>query len=71
MDTLLKIIQPVTAVLLILSVLLQQRGSGLGATFGGSGEAYQTRRGIEKFLFFATIVFGSLFLASGLAQIIW
>lgn len=70
MSSLLNIIQIVTAILLILFVLLQQRGSGLGGAFGGGGEVYQTKRGVEKGLFVATIVTGVLFVFSGLVRII-
>ena len=41
----LQIVMVVSAVLMIISVLLQQRGASLGAGFGGSGELYTTRRG--------------------------
>jgi len=70
MESVLRIVQIVSGVLLIGAVLLQQRGSGLGAAFGGGGEAYHTRRGIEKFLFIGTVILGTLFLASGLLQVI-
>jgi len=52
----LQVLQIIVAVLLILSILLQNRGAGLGASFGGGGEIYRTKRGAEKFLFKATIV---------------
>ena len=70
MQGVLNIIQIVTAILLVVFVLLQQRGSGLGGAFGGGGEVYQTKRGVEKGLFFATIITGVLFTISGLARII-
>jgi len=41
--------------LTVLSVLLQNRAEGLGKMFGGGGEVYRTKRGFEKFLYFATI----------------
>ena len=47
----------VSGVLTILLILLQQRGASLGAGLGGSGELYTTRRGLDKSLFNATIVF--------------
>ena len=61
----LAIVQVVLAVLTVLVVLMQQRGSGIGSLFGGSagtsgGEFYRARRGFEKFLFYGTIVLGSL-----------
>ena len=39
------------AILLVIAILLQQRGSGLSATFGGEGNVYRTKRGLEKILF--------------------
>ncbi len=51
----LQIITIVSAVLLIIAVLLQQRGASLGAGFGGSSELYTTRRGLDKNLFELTI----------------
>ena len=54
----------ISAVLLILLILLQQRGASLGAGFGASGELYTTRRGLDKSLFNATIVFVLIFILS-------
>lgn len=50
------------AFLLIVGVLLQQRGTGLSSTFGGAGVGYSTKRGAEKVIFQATIVIAILFL---------
>ncbi|HOV34711.1 MAG TPA: preprotein translocase subunit SecG [Candidatus Dojkabacteria bacterium] len=47
--------QIVVCVLLILSILLQNRAEGLGSMFGGGGEVYRTKRGLEKFLYYFTI----------------
>lgn len=63
-DTLLQIIMIGSASLLVLCILLQQRGASLGAGFGGSGELYTTRRGIDKNLFEATIVLAVIFTLS-------
>jgi len=46
---------------LMASILLQARGAGLGATFGGDSSVYRSRRGIEKRLFQFTIVLTILF----------
>ena len=54
----------ISAVLTVLLILLQQRGASLGAGFGSSGELYTTRRGLEKSLFIATIVFAVIFVLS-------
>lgn len=60
----------VSAILSILLILLQQRGASLGAGFGGSGELNTERRGLEKSLFSATIVFVTIFVFSILAILI-
>lgn len=60
----------VSAILTVLLILLQQRGASLGAGFGSSGELYTTRRGLEKSLFIATIVFACIFVISILALLI-
>lgn len=70
MKTILTIIQVAVSVMLIAAILLQQQGVGLGATFGGDGGSFRTKRGLEKGLFYATIVLATLFLGIGLALII-
>ncbi|MBU0978488.1 MAG: preprotein translocase subunit SecG [Patescibacteria group bacterium] len=50
------IIQGVLAVILVALILLQAQGSGLGSTWGGGGETYHTKRGVEKVVFYLTIV---------------
>lgn len=62
--------QIAVSVLLVAAILLQQRGAGLGATFGGDSASFRTKRGLEKGLFYATIVLSVLFLGLGLALII-
>ena len=57
------------AVLLVLGILLQQKGSGLGSSLGGSNLEYSTKRGAEKFIFRATIVLAVLFIAISAVRI--
>ena len=59
-------IQIILSVLLVAAVLLQQTGASLGGAFGGDNfsAAYHTRRGSEKFLFYATIILALLFVLS-------
>ena len=51
----------ISSILIVVLILLQQRGASLGAGFGGSGELYTTRRGLDKSLFVTTIVFSVIF----------
>jgi protein translocase SecG subunit len=62
--------QLVLSLLLILGIVLQQRGAGLGGAFGGDNFAstFYKRRGAEKFLFFATIVVAVLYVVSVVAS---
>ena len=66
----LQIITIVSAVLLIIAVLLQQRGASLGAGFGGSSELYTTRRGLDKNLFEVTIFLAVTFVLSIVATLV-
>ena len=67
---LMTITQLVLAALLIITILLQQRGAGLSGTFGGEGNVYSTRRGIEKIIFVATIVLAVLFFGVSVVRLL-
>lgn len=69
MHTILKYVQLVISILLILTIVVQNRSSGLSSTFGGSGTISTSKRGAEKLVFRATIVLGVLFVACALAFI--
>ena len=66
----LQIIQIIIAVLLMLAILLQNRGVGLSGVFGGTGNIYRTKRGLEKKLFIATIILAVLFFSISLAVVL-
>lgn len=70
LDTILHITQIASAILLVGAILLQNQGSGLGIAFGGEGNFYRTRRGLEKKLFLATIILAILFFGVSLANIL-
>ena len=70
MIKILTIAQIAISILLIASVLLQQQGAGLGSSFGGDGNVFRTKRGVEKGLFYATIVLATLFMGVGIATIV-
>ncbi len=65
----LDILQIIFAVILVGSILLQSKGTGLGAAFGGGGNIYRTKRGAEKIIFYATIAAAVLFFATSLARL--
>ena len=67
MPTILAIGQMLVAIALIASILMQSRGAGLGATFGGDSSVYRSRRGIEKRLFQLTIALAILFVIFAVA----
>jgi preprotein translocase subunit SecG len=69
-NTILQIVMIASAVLMVVSILLQQRGATLGAGFGSSGELYTTRRGIDKNLFEVTVIFAVIFVVSILAGLL-
>lgn len=64
------IIQIVLAVLLVLVIIIQQKGTGLGSSFGGELSFYRTKRGAEKMLFYLTIILASVFIALSIAGLI-
>ncbi len=65
----LNIAQIIIAILLITTILLQNRGSGLGAAFGGEGNVYMAKRGAEKTIFILSIVFAFIFLVIGAVRL--
>jgi preprotein translocase subunit SecG len=66
-QTLLLLGQMLVAIALMASILLQSRGAGLGATFGGDSSVYRSRRGIEKRLFQFTVILAVLFVVFSIA----
>ena len=66
----LQIAHIIITVLLAASILLQQRGSGLGDAFGADTAVYTSRRGAEKVLFYLTIIFGVSFVVLAVLQLV-
>lgn len=70
MRTLILAIAMITfSVLLCVTILLQQRGTGLGGAFGGEGNVFRTKRGLEKGLFYATIAIGCLYVGTAILNL--
>ena len=70
MQNFLEVAEIVLAALLCASILLQHRGTGIGGAFGGADLSYRSRRGVEQFLFRATILCAALFVVVLVAQIL-
>jgi protein translocase SecG subunit len=68
-DTIFNIVQIVFGVLIVLIVLLQQKGAGLSGVFGGSSNVYSTKRGVDSMLYYATIIIGVLFFGTALIRL--
>ena len=69
MQTYLSIAQIVLAVALILIILFQVRGGGLGGIFGQADTVYRTRRGVEKTMFQLTIILAVLFIVLAIVSL--
>ncbi len=65
-----KIAQIVVSLLLMVAILMQSKGAGLGGVFGGTGGVYMTKRGLEKKLFIATIILAVIFILLSLGAFI-
>jgi len=70
MKSYLAIVHVIAASGLIITILLQKQGSGLGGILGGSAENYYTRRGITKSIFYLSIGLSVLFLGLGVANLV-
>ncbi|MFA5228251.1 MAG: preprotein translocase subunit SecG [Candidatus Paceibacterota bacterium] len=64
------IAQTIVSVLLVILILLQQRGTALGSAFGGGGEVYSTRRGVQKKLMYGTIILTLAFLVLAILNLL-
>ncbi len=69
MQTFFNIAQIVLSVALILAILFQVRGGGLGGIFGQADTVYRTKRGVEKTMFQLTVVLGVLFITISLLML--
>lgn len=62
MKTLFLTINIILSAVIVVLILIQGKGAGLGSAWGGGGELYQTRRGLEKFTFRLTVLLVAVFL---------
>lgn len=70
MEKIIPIFQIIVSVLLMAAILLQAKGAGLGRAWGGGGEFYRSKRGVEKILQRATIILVILFLLTSIISAI-
>lgn len=71
MKPIISLAQIILGVLLILVIIIQQKGAGLGAAFGADLGFYRTKRGAEKLLFYVTIVLSVVFILLSLIGLIF
>ncbi|HCM37409.1 MAG: Preprotein translocase, SecG subunit [Candidatus Gottesmanbacteria bacterium GW2011_GWB1_43_11] len=64
------VVQTLVSVGLIVSILLQAQGTGLGRTFGDSAHEYRSKRGVEKLLYRVTIILTALFLVTSVVNLL-
>jgi len=69
MNTIIYYIQIAISIILIILIAIQQRGAALGAGFGGGGEVYSARRGVQKKIYYITIAVATIFLALGVLNL--
>ena len=69
MQVAIQIIQIILSITIIVLVLLQVKGGGLGSIFGGDGGVYRTRRGVEKSIYQMTIVLAIIFFVISLVSV--
>ncbi len=61
----------ITSIALVASIILQSKGAGLGGLTGNdAGGVFTARRGIEKTLFWVTIIFAVLFFSLAITSVI-
>lgn len=70
MRNFLLILNIVLSISIVVLIMMQQKGSGLGAAMGGAGEAFQTRRGLEKWVLRLTVALTILFFIVSVANIL-
>jgi len=66
----LNIVQIVISLVLVLVILLQVRGGGIGGIFGQADTVYRTKRGVERYLFYTTIVLAVVFVALAIVTLL-
>jgi preprotein translocase subunit SecG len=69
MRSYLYLIQILVSIVLIVVILLQAKGAGLGGIFGSQTSVFRTKRGVEKTLFQFTIILVVIFLVISMVSV--
>lgn len=69
MANVLLVLQIALSVLIVGCILLQAQGTGLGTTWGGGGETYHTKRGVEKVVYYLTIALVAIFIVVSMLSV--
>ena len=69
MKNFLLVINIIASIVVVVLILIQGRGAGLGSAWGGGGEHFQTRRGIERFTLYLTVFFIVIFFAISIVNL--
>ncbi|MFZ6035148.1 MAG: preprotein translocase subunit SecG [Patescibacteria group bacterium] len=69
MKNILLIVNIILSVVIVVLILVQGKGAGLGSAWGGGGEMFTTRRGIEKVILWLTSVAIAVFLVISLVNL--
>lgn len=70
MNKIFLVLQIIIPCLLIVFILLQQRGTALGSAFGQEGGSYFKKRGMEKTIFWTTVILAVLFIGISLLNLV-
>ena len=64
------VVQIILSLLLVVAIILQRRGSEAGIAFGGGGESFRSKKGLEQFLFYSTVILAVLFAANSILTLV-
>lgn len=56
MKNLFLVINIILSIIIVVFILIQGKGAGLGSAWGGGGEMFTTRRGVEKVILWLTTI---------------
>lgn len=59
----------ILSVIIVVLILVQGRGGGLGSAWGGGGEKFQTRRGVEKIVLWTASIAVFIFFAISIIKL--